>query len=108
MAVTKTSTGLAGLKVNPNARQDLINIYRRTLEEVKLLPPEAKNYRNAVEQFTKFRLNVVETNEDEEVIERKINCGQLEELIEQAEDELTVIPVYIEHKLWESPVEAEQ
>ncbi|KAG2763408.1 hypothetical protein JG687_00005511 [Phytophthora cactorum] len=108
MAVTKTSTGLVGLKVNPNARQDLIKIYRRTLEEVKVLPPEAKNYRNAVEQITNFRLNVVESNEDENVIERKINCGQLEELIEQAEDELTVIPVYIEHKLWESPVEADK
>ncbi|KAI9917920.1 hypothetical protein PsorP6_013022 [Peronosclerospora sorghi] len=64
MAVTKTSTGLVGLKVNPSARQDLIKIYRRTLEEVKILPPEAKNYRNAVEKITKFRLNVVETNED--------------------------------------------
>ncbi|CAI5740742.1 unnamed protein product [Peronospora destructor] len=87
MAVTKTSTGLVGLKV-------------------KTLPPEAKNYRNAVEQITNFRLNVVETNEEEDVIERTIDCGQLEELIEQAEDELSVIPVYIEHKLWESPVEA--
>uniref|UniRef100_M4C102 Uncharacterized protein n=1 Tax=Hyaloperonospora arabidopsidis (strain Emoy2) TaxID=559515 RepID=M4C102_HYAAE len=133
MAATKTSTGLVGLNVNPNARQDLIQIYRRTLEEVKvrfvpiapclyqhlyplpplllllllqILPPEAKNYRNAVEQITNFRLNVVEKNEDENVIERTINCGQLEELIEQAEDELSVIPVYIEHKLWESPVEA--
>ncbi|KAG7397506.1 ndufa5, NADH-ubiquinone oxidoreductase subunit [Phytophthora boehmeriae] len=104
MAVTKTSTGLVGLPVNPNARQDLIKLYRRTLQEI--LPPEAKNYRNAVEQITNYRLNVVETNEDEDTIERTINCGQLEELIEQAEDELSVIPVYLEHKLWESPVEA--
>ena len=29
------------------------------------------------------------------MIERTINCGQLEELIEQAEDELSVIPMYI-------------
>merc|ERR1712137_106956 len=108
LAVTKTSTGLVGLQVNPTARQDLIKIYRRTLEEVKILPPEATNYRNAVEQITKFRLHVVETNVDEDVIERKINCGQLEELIEQAEDELSVIPVYIERKLWESPMEAAQ
>ncbi|CAI5716791.1 unnamed protein product [Hyaloperonospora brassicae] len=106
MAVTKTSTGLVGLSVNPNARQDLVKLYRRTLDELKILPPEAKNYRNAVEQITNFRLNVVETNDDENVIERTINCGQLEELIEQAEDELSVIPVYIEHKLWESPIEA--
>ena len=88
MAVTKTSTGLVGLKVNPHARQDLIKMYRRTLEEVKvrqlskrtdpqrrvascrtrfyvqILPPEAVNYRTAVEQITKYRLHVVETNEE--------------------------------------------
>lgn len=29
------------------------------------------------------------------MIEKEINCGQLEELIEQAEDELSVIPVYM-------------
>lgn len=29
------------------------------------------------------------------MIEKEINCGQLEELIEQAEDELSVIPVYL-------------
>lgn len=29
------------------------------------------------------------------VIEKEINMGQLEELIEQAEDELSVIPVYL-------------
>lgn len=31
----------------------------------------------------------------ENVIEKEINMGQLEELIEQAEDELSVIPVYL-------------
>lgn len=71
-------------------------------------------------------------HEQEDVIEKSINMGQLEELIEQAEDELSVIPVYLgaslscslslsvrccphalssrphaaEHKLWEPPVSA--
>lgn len=31
----------------------------------------------------------------EHVIEKEISMGQLEELIEQAEDELSVIPVYL-------------
>lgn len=35
-AVRKTSTGLVGLAVNPNARQDLVHLYQRTLEEVKV------------------------------------------------------------------------
>jgi hypothetical protein len=29
------------------------------------------------------------------VIEKTINCGQLEELIDQAEDELSIFPVYL-------------
>ncbi|RLN95382.1 hypothetical protein BBJ28_00014048 [Nothophytophthora sp. Chile5] len=157
MALKKSTTGVVGLPVNPNARQDLIKLYRKTLQEVKVrlaraqpagmrratvalmwmlwlivqvLPVEAANYRGAVEQITNFRLKVVETNED---VRYCINCGQLEELIEQAEDELSVIPVYLgasssvlqtlerscslsltglcvvgatENKLWETPVEA--
>lgn len=35
------------------------------------------------------------------MIEKEINCGQLEELIEQAEDELSVIPVYLGKIIWQ-------
>ena len=30
-----------------------------------------------------------------------MNCGQIEELIEQAKDELEVVDMFIETKLWE-------
>ncbi|TMW69345.1 hypothetical protein Poli38472_001501 [Pythium oligandrum] len=105
MAVRKTSTGIVGLPVNPNARNDLIAIYQKTLKEVQVLP-DGIAYRSAVEKITNYRLKVVLDNEDEDVIEKEINCGQLEELIEQAEDELSVIPVYLENKLWEPPVQS--
>lgn len=36
MAVKKTTTGIVGLPVNANARQDLIKIYQKTLQEVKV------------------------------------------------------------------------
>ena len=45
---------------------------------LQILPPEAKNYRNAVEQITNFRLNVVEKNEDvseHAVAPRADDCG---------------------------------
>jgi NADH dehydrogenase (ubiquinone) 1 alpha subcomplex subunit 5 len=86
MAVTKTTTGIVGLPVNVNARQDLI-----------------ATYKDAVERITKYRLSVAEKHAEESAIEKEINCGQLEELIEQAEDELSVIPVY----LGASPLELE-
>jgi NADH dehydrogenase (ubiquinone) 1 alpha subcomplex subunit 5 len=103
MAVTKTTTGIVGLPVNVNARQDLIAIYQRTLREVQVLPAEAAAYKDAVERITKYRLSVAEKHAEESAIEKEINCGQLEELIEQAEDELSVIPVY----LGASPLELE-
>lgn len=34
--VRKTSTGLVGLKVNPNARNDLIKLYEKTLKEIQV------------------------------------------------------------------------
>ncbi|KAJ0402730.1 hypothetical protein P43SY_007872 [Pythium insidiosum] len=132
MAVRKTTTGIVGLPVNVNARQDLIAIYNKTLQAAQVTHasatgsvgsggprltglahrppqtlPEGIAYRKAVEQITNYRLKVVMENEDEDTIEKVINCGQLEELIEQAEDELSVIPMYLEHKLWEPPVKAE-
>lgn len=36
MAVKKTTTGIVGIPVNANARQDLIKIYQKTLQEVKV------------------------------------------------------------------------
>ena len=52
-------------------------------------------YRQNVEKFTKFRLAVCEAESDADVIERKVMQGQVEELIEQAEDELLLIPKMI-------------
>ncbi len=37
-------------------------------------------------------------------IEAIIDCGQPEELYEQAKDELNLIPQYAEWKLWEDPL----
>jgi NADH dehydrogenase (ubiquinone) 1 alpha subcomplex subunit 5 len=36
LAVKKTTTGIVGLPVNPNARQDLIKLYQKTLQEIKV------------------------------------------------------------------------
>lgn len=36
MAVKKTTTGIVGLPVNPNARQDLIAIYQKTLQAIQV------------------------------------------------------------------------
>lgn len=90
MAKVKETTGIVGLDVVPNAREVLIGLYTKTLEEIKAVP-EDEGYRKAVESFTRHRLNVCQEEEDWEAIEKKLGCGQVEELIEEAQDELKLI-----------------
>lgn len=90
MAKVKETTGIVGLDVVPNAREVLINLYRKTLEEIKAVP-EDEGYRKAVESFTRHRLSVCQEEADSEMIEKRLGCGQVEELIEEAQDELKLI-----------------
>lgn len=91
-AAVKKTTGIVGLAVVPNAREELSKIYKRTLEKVQELP-RAAPYRQSVEQITSYRLSVVEKMEDHEAIEAEIDCGQVEELLEQAKDEWELIDI---------------
>lgn len=90
MAKVKDTTGIVGLDVVPNAREVLIGLYNRTLDEIKAVP-EDEGYRKAVESFTRHRLKVCREEEDWEAIEKRLGCGQVEELIEEAQDELKLI-----------------
>ncbi len=56
--------------------------------------------------MTKHRLSVVESTSSIQDIENKIGCGQVEELIVQAENELKLVKMMEEHKVWESLQEA--
>lgn len=90
MSRVKETTGIVGLDVVPNAREVLIGLYSKTLKEIKAVP-EDEGYRKAVESFTRHRLKVCQEENDWEVIEKRLGCGQVEELIEEAEDELKLI-----------------
>ncbi|KAH0688188.1 hypothetical protein KY284_018741 [Solanum tuberosum] len=102
MAKVKETTGIVGLDVVPNAREVLINLYRKTLEEIKAVP-EDEGYRKAVESFTRHRLSVCQEEADSEMIEKRLGCGQVEELIEEAQDELKLIGHMNEWKPWGIP-----
>ncbi|KAK1314415.1 hypothetical protein QJS10_CPA06g00982 [Acorus calamus] len=102
----KETTGIVGLDVVPNAREVLISLYGKTLHEIKAVP-EGENYRKAVETFTRNRLNVCLAEKDSDQIERRIGCGQVEELIEEAQDELHLISKMIEWDPWDVPEDYE-
>ncbi|RDD43567.1 NADH dehydrogenase [ubiquinone] 1 alpha subcomplex subunit 5, partial [Trichoplax sp. H2] len=71
-------------------QQTLISLYNKVLTAVSQLPQEA-GYRRHTEELTKNRLQIVESETNTEMIEKKINSGQVEELIVQAERELTLV-----------------
>lgn len=102
LAKVKHTTGIVGLDVVPNAREVLIELYTKTLKEVQAIP-EDEGYRKAVEHFTQFRLKVCQELDDWEAIEKRIASGQVEELIEEARDELTLIGKMIEWAPWDIP-----
>ncbi|KAJ1724665.1 hypothetical protein LPJ73_000737 [Coemansia sp. RSA 2703] len=100
-ATQKVTTGIVGIPVNANARPQLLGLYKKTLDELKAKIPESAVYRQSVEAITVQRMNIVEQHEDTARIEELINCGQIEELIDQAEDEIKLISRMAEWKAWE-------
>jgi hypothetical protein len=86
---TRSNTG-DNVQVEMWPRRKLKELYVHTLEILKDLPEDA-GYRILVEELTRFRLKVVEDNNDLIEIEKKINFGIMEELIEAATNEITLI-----------------
>ncbi|KAJ1801174.1 hypothetical protein LPJ59_000498 [Coemansia sp. RSA 2399] len=95
------TTGIVGYPVNANARPELIQLYKRTLDELKTKVPEKAAYRQSVEAFTTHRLKIAEENEDIASIEKLADAGQIEELISQAQEEIKLISKMAEWKAWE-------
>lgn len=87
------------MKCGPTV-QTLTDLYKRTLDAVKSIP-ETATYRLNVEKITNYRMGIVNENEDITKIESTLNVGQIQEVIEQAEDELELIPHMVEWKPWE-------
>ncbi|KAG9280134.1 NADH dehydrogenase ubiquinone 1 alpha subcomplex subunit 5 [Astyanax mexicanus] len=98
------TTGLVGLAVSPNPHQRLKVLYTKILGVVQNMPQDAA-YRKYTEQLITERVNHVDTEPDVEKLERKINCGQIEEVIAQAESELHLSRKMVEWKPWEPLIE---
>ena len=89
------------MAVQPDAKPILLNLYKETLAALEPIPATAP-YRKYVEGMTKERLAVVESTDDLGLIEEKIGCGQVEQLIRQVEDELALIPTLLEAGAFEA------
>ena len=99
--VTKTSTGLVGLPVDVNGRANFIAACEEVLANVRAAIPEDAQYRVDTEALYGYRMGVAQGSTDELHIEAEIGQGQLEELIQVANDELKLADKYAEWRMWE-------
>lgn len=103
--VLKTSTKLTGLAVAQNPHHTLTSLYNKILRALSKMPADAK-YRQYTEKIVQERAKVVATTPNVLQIEKTINCGQVEELIVQAENELVLARKMLGWKPWEPLVSA--
>jgi hypothetical protein len=71
------------------------------------MPPTAQ-YRINIEKIANHRINAATLHpNDPEKVEELCQCGQVEELVVQADDEMLVMDMYLENRWWEEvkPVE---
>ena len=64
--------------------------------------PETAQYRIDVTKWANFVMKTVKENpNDPEAVEEAVQMGQVEELIEMAEDEMIAMDAYLEVRMWE-------
>ncbi|XP_075065033.1 NADH dehydrogenase [ubiquinone] 1 alpha subcomplex subunit 5 [Mixophyes fleayi] len=102
--ILKKTTGLVGLAVAQNPHERLRILYTKILATLQTIPNDAA-YRKYTEQIVNERLFAVKSEPSVENLEEKINCGQIEEVISQAENELYLARKMVDWKPWEPLIE---
>mmetsp|Transcript_6482 Transcript_6482/g.12205 ORF Transcript_6482/g.12205 Transcript_6482/m.12205 type:complete len:169 (+) Transcript_6482:2672-3178(+) len=103
----KTSTGLVGLPVDHDAIPKIIEKYQALLDKAQAMP-ETAQYRINIEKIARHRINAAKLHPDNpEKVEELCNCGQVEELVQQADDEMIVMDMYLRNRWWETVKEVE-
>jgi len=97
-------TGLTGLAVARHPQQTLKVLYEKILRTLSKMPENAA-YRRYTQQITNERLTIVMGESKLELIEKKLNAGQLEEVILQAERELMLSRKMLKWEPWKPLIE---
>ncbi|KAL3942681.1 MAG: hypothetical protein SGBAC_003165 [Bacillariaceae sp.] len=94
---------LVGLPYDPNAVSNIVVEYQALLDRMAASDlPETAQYRVDVEKIARYRIKIaMENPEDPDLVEDLCQCGQVEELVEQARDEMEVLDMYLKERLWE-------
>mmetsp|Transcript_29476 Transcript_29476/g.82323 ORF Transcript_29476/g.82323 Transcript_29476/m.82323 type:complete len:147 (+) Transcript_29476:73-513(+) len=97
----KKTTGITGLAVVPNGTEVLRFLYEKIHKEYSVDFPEDYAYSSMIKKLMKKRLAVLAEENDWRKVEERIGDGQVEELIEAAEGELTLAAKMRASKPWE-------
>ena len=89
-----------GVKQVEKPREALTCLYKEILEAVKTLP-STSYYAQSVIKHTTERLAIVSNTVDVELIQDTINAGLMEDLIQQAKDELLLIPFLLNDRVFD-------
>ncbi|XP_043747199.1 NADH dehydrogenase [ubiquinone] 1 alpha subcomplex subunit 5-like [Cervus elaphus] len=100
----KKTTGLVGLAVCETPHERLKILYTKILDVLGHIPKNAA-YRKYTEQITNKKLSMVKAEPDVKKLEERLQGGQIEEVILQAENELSLARKMIQWKPWEPLVE---
>lgn len=84
----KITTGITGLAADHNVRGKLLNVYQETVDKCKKAPLGMTEYNASVMQLSQKRIDVINQIDDVEEIEKVIDMGEAEELLDQAYSEL--------------------
>ncbi|CAI9160599.1 unnamed protein product [Rangifer tarandus platyrhynchus] len=100
----KKTTGLVGLAICETPHERLKILYTKILDVLGHIPKNAA-YRKYTEQITNEKLSMVKAEPDVKKLEERLQGGQIEEVILQAENELSLARKMIQWKPWEPLVE---
>ncbi|GIY59333.1 NADH dehydrogenase 1 alpha subcomplex subunit 5 [Caerostris darwini] len=96
----KQCTQLTGLAVSKHPHRVLTSYYNKIMRALENIPKDSA-YRIHTSKLVEQRLAIVSTEPDVSKMEEKINAGQAEELILQAEKELMLVRKMITWKPWQ-------
>ncbi|KAM4856612.1 NADH dehydrogenase [ubiquinone] 1 alpha subcomplex subunit 5 [Urocitellus parryii] len=102
--VLKKTTGLVGLAVCESPHERLRILYTKILDVLEQIPKNAA-YRKYTEQITNEKLGMVKAESDVKKLEEQLQHGQIEEVILQAETELSLARKMLQWKPWEPLIE---
>ena len=102
--VLKATTGITGLHVHQNPIPVLTETYETTLSALSAFPATSV-YRQGVEALTQRKLSIVKgANGDIAAVEKELDEGHIEESLDIAQDELSLVQKMAEWKACVHPL----